>query len=85
MARQRAAQDPSFSKGWAAEVEPLRDALVREVKPSLLVLLGAAGLLLTVACANVASLLLARYTARQREIALRISLVADVCESFANC
>jgi putative ABC transport system permease protein len=76
---------PKSNKGWGAAVEPLKnDFISKDLIKNIWLLMGAVGFILLIACVNVANLLLARGTVRQKEIAVRASLGATRGQLFAQ-
>lgn len=83
-------EQPDFNTGWTANVVPLREQLVGDVRLAVLVLFGAVGAVLLIACGNIGSLMLTRAAGRRRELAIRSAMGAGtvrllsqlICESL---
>ncbi len=77
IAAQLSTQFPNSNTGWSADLETLRDYQVGNFRPVLMIMMASVAFVLLIACANVANLLLARATARAKEMAVRVALGAD--------
>jgi predicted permease len=74
--RELALRYPDTNKGWGAWMQPIQEDLAAHVRPVFTIMAGAVAFVLLIACANVANLLLARGSVRQREVALRAAIGA---------